>query len=166
MRPVIAQRKTKCYFCKEDITAGAMRLTDTITRNMKGSKRYFTRHYHFKKDGQPKSCMEMWALKVFEKLPTNIRTNNPRGRPQLDLTIEEKALRTKLLKSLRNQFRYYVRQGNIDLTPKYPSELDIEDVRKAKKFNKNLSEIFEGLEKLGGIPHKYRDYVSHISVVS
>ena len=162
MRPVIAQKKTNCYFCKEIIPAGSQRLTDTVTKELKGERRYFTRHFHFQKDDQTGSCLELWAKKVFERLPIGIRTNNPRGRPQLDLSDDAKIRRTKLLKSLRNQFRYYVRQGNMDLTPKYPNEMDVGDVRKAKKFQSNLDHIFSELTKVGGIPDRYKDYASHV----
>lgn len=160
MRPVIAQKRTRCYWCKENIPAGSKRLTDTITKKHKGEKRYFTRHFHFQKEDQEGSCLELWAVKVFERLPIGVRTNNPRGRPQLDLSTEERTRRTKLLKSLRNQFRYYVSQGNMDLMPKYPNEMDVADVRKAKKFHNNLGRIFDELREVGGIPDRYKDYAN------
>ena len=157
MRPVIAQKKTNCYFCKEPIPAGSQRLTDTVAKKVKGEKRYFTRHFHYDKDN-PETCVLSWANKIFDDLPLEIRTNNPKGRPQLDLSQEDKQKRTKLLKSLRNQFRYYVRQGNIDLTPKFPNEIEVKDVKRAKRFKGNLSKLFAELEEVGGVPKQYRDY--------
>lgn len=169
MRPVIAQKKTQCYFCKDDIPAGAKRLTDTLTKNVKGQKRFFTRHFCFRKEPKPEqgmtiqvSCMEKWASQVFAKLPLDVRTNNPNGRPKLDITEEQRVKRTKLLKSLRNQVRYYISDGNLDLTPKYPTEINVKDVKKAKRFHGNIAEIFKELETCGGIPLKYKDYASSV----
>ena len=106
--------------------------------------------------------MEKWASQVFAKLPLDVRTNNPNGRPKLDITEEQRVKRTKLLKSLRNQVRYYISDGNLDLTPKYPTEINVKDVKKAKRFHGNIAEIFKELETCGGIPLKYKDYASSV----
>lgn len=155
MKPVIAQRKTTCHHCKEEIPAGSRRYTDIVPYFIDGTRYVRTRHFHYQNPNLEESCFRLWAEEIFDKLPEGVRTNNPRGRPALDLSTSQMKRRQKLLKSLRNQIRYYINEGRIDLTPKLPMQISIHDVRRAEKFQTNIERIKSQLEELGGVPAKY-----------
>ena len=161
MKPVIAQRRTTCHYCKETIMPGDRRLTDVVGRKIGEKIQYTTRHFHFYVEDQPKSCLELWAESIFDTLPTRFKSNNPRGRPSLGLTKEQTVKRGKILKSIQNQIRYYIVQGNLNLTQaRYLTEISVQDVRRAQRFRDNLTRLVEELESVGGVPKKYRKYVS------
>ena len=60
MFPVIAQRTTTCYYCKDPIKPGEQRLTDVIkTRGSNENNnipKLIKRHFHWRKDEQDISC--------------------------------------------------------------------------------------------------------------
>jgi hypothetical protein len=164
MKPVIARKTTTCHYCKEHIEPGSQRFTDVFpAKNSPGSngtKQYITRHFHHLKSGQEKSCLELWALEIFAELPTRFKSNNPRGRPSLGLSPENTEKRSKLLKKLQNQIRYYITQGNLDLTkPQFIIDVTPQDIRRVARFKKNIEETLEALKTVGGIPDKYVRYV-------
>jgi hypothetical protein len=168
MKPVIAQRTTECYYCKLPIKPGEKRLTDVLPRSGRGQEKkfYITRHFHFKQENQDKSCLELWAEDIFETLPTRFRSNNPRGRPSLGLSEEATRKRNSLLKRIQNQIRYYIIQGNLDLTePKYITEISSQDVKRAERFRDNLVSAIKLLEDVGGVPEKYKKYANDNSSV-
>ena len=162
MRPVIAQKRTKCYYCKEIILPGARRLDDVLRVKAKAPEgktpRVITRHFCYRRDEDAtQSCFDIWSEEIFEKLPTEVRTNNPKGRPKLDLTDFQRLERAKLLRRLSNQIHYYIHEGHLDLTtPKLPTEISVADVKKAERFHGNVKGILEKLKDLGGIPDRFK----------
>ena len=81
------------------------------------------------------------------------KSNNPKGRPRLDLTPEQRIERHRLIRKYHAQINYYIHGNKLDLTkPQMITEVTIQDVRRASRFRKNIKEIFEGLQQLGGIP--------------
>ncbi len=165
MKPLIARRVTTCYYCKDPIIKGSERLTDSINiKNSNSSTGYFTikRHFHFRKEeDSQQSCHDMWVVEIFARMPPPIiKSNNPRGRPALNLTVEQRTERRILLKRLHSQVRYYITEGNLDLSkPQYLTEVTLRDVRKATRFRNNIITILEALEIVGGIPEKYEGYL-------
>ena len=165
MIPVIAQRTTTCYYCKELIKPGEQRLTDTIKTKGKTENNnipyIIRRHFHWEREDQDRSCFELYAGKRFEDIPEEdrkVRTNNPNGRPkELDLTSEQFKIRKNLLKRIRQQYQYYITDGRLDISsPKLLMEINEDDVRKAKKFTNNLKSLVQQLENVGGAPKVYR----------
>lgn len=171
MRPVIARRITTCYYCKDPIVKGSERLSDTIrVRNPQrddGNYLSIKRHFHFRKEDEAtdivdtQSCHDKWVVEIFAKMPPPIiESNNPKGRPVLDLTKTQRDQRRELLKRLNSQVRYYITEGHLDLSrPQYLTEVTLRDVRKATRFRDNMICILKDLEKVGGIPKKYEGYL-------
>lgn len=169
MRPVIARRITTCYYCKDSIVKGSERLTDYIRVKNNQSESGWSiirRHFHFRKDGEEngnRSCHDRWVVEIFSRMPPYVpRSNNPKGRPSLDLTNQQKLTRRFLLKRLAAQVRYYIQEGNLDLSkPQYLIEVTLKSVRKATRFRDNLNDILKGLEQVGGIPKRYEGYIEN-----
>ena len=163
VKPVIAQRTTKCYFCKDDIVPGSERLTDAGQLKLKKTTgedyvHYYRRHFHFRnKDKQ--SCYDLYAEERFASLPHVVVGNNKSGRPKLPLSVEEMKLRTRLLKRLSSQIDYYIIKGHLDLHNEMSlGEITVKKARQAERFSRNLAKIIEGLKDVGGVPSKYRGY--------
>ena len=163
MKAVISQKVTTCYFCKKTIPAKTERLTDVIRYKGKGTTdRLFTqrRHFHFNREENRRSCYDEYAESIFKKMPEeewHRKSNNPSGRPSMNISPEQRSTRQKLIRSLYNQINYYVYQGKLDLsTPHMLTEIDIKSVRKAERFNRNIRTILSGLRDCGGIPSKYQ----------
>jgi|TARA_Y100000310_G_scaffold332145_1_gene407176 hypothetical protein len=155
MRPVIAQKKTTCHYCKEEISAGSRRYTDSIPFFIEGKRYIRTRHFHYLAKEMEESCFALWAEEVFDRLPEGVRTNNPRGRPALDLTPEQMKTRQRLLKSLRNQIRYYITGERVTMTPQLPTQMSVHDVKSARRFQENIERIKKELDQVGGVPARY-----------
>ena len=104
----------------------------------------------------------MWVVEIFKKMPAFVpQSNNPRGRPLLNLTGAQRTDRRTLLKKLNAQVRYYIKEGHLDLSrPVYLSGVTFKDVRKATRFRDNLDNILNSLGEVGGIPKKYKGYLS------
>lgn len=164
MRPVLARRITQCYYCKDPIVKGSQRLTDHIRIKANNESGYMVirRHFHFRKEEEDaQSCHDKWMVGIFERMPALVpRNTNPRGRPLLDLTQTQRETRRTLMKKWVAQVRYYITEGNLDLSrPVYLTDVTLKDVRKATRFRDNLANILEALEKVGGIPEKYKVYM-------
>ena len=111
MKPVIAKRTTKCTYCKEPIVPGSERLTDKwrikSSRNPKGYI-LITKHFHFRKPGvsiDKNNCFDLYAEAYFDTIPEENRktkSNNPRGRPPLDLSEEDRAERRRLISKIHS----------------------------------------------------------------
>lgn len=164
MRAVIAQKTTKCHHCKEDILPGQERLEDMtrMGRSTNGQDtkaiQMIRRHFHFDSPSQfesERSCYDLYAIGVFEKLPHEIRTNHPQGRPRLDLTSAQTIERNKILKYIGNQVSYYLPKINLTQSVLLLNVAKA-DVRRAENFRKNLTTAVTRLQQLGGVPEKYK----------
>ena len=167
MKPVIAKRTTKCTYCKEPIVPGSERLTDKwrikSSRNPKGYI-LITKHFHFRKPGvsiDKNNCFDLYAEAYFDTIPEENRktkSNNPRGRPPLDLSEEDRAERRRLISKIHSQLNYYIHGNKLDLTsPQIITDISMQDVRRANRFRKNMREILEGLKKVGGVPKNFQN---------
>lgn len=160
MKAVVAQKGTTCSWCEEPISAGEERLTDTIQVGvMEGKPKVITKHYHFRANPDAlRSCYDEYAEHVLANKPHIVTTNNPNGRPKLDLTKEQMKRRVSLLRSLSNQSKYYlVGDNKLDFTPRFITEMTVEEVRRGKRFTGNIKRILEELESLGGVPPKWKE---------
>ena len=169
MKASIAKRVTTCAYCQEPIPAGEKRLTDRIHRKSSRDPKGFVlidKHYHFRKEDQTGSCYDVWAEEYFERMPESKRvrkSNNPKGRPKLDITDEQRVIRKKLLLRLYRQFDYYLYSGRLDLTERQlVTNITEIDVRRATRFAKNIRYIIEELEKVGGVPNRYKHIADSI----
>jgi len=161
MRVKTAKKSTKCSYCKEEIAPGEN--VGRLDQKIKRGEKYYELHYHLNKPGQEVSCFELYAREAFNRIPDEQRkyaSNNPRGRPKLDLTDEQRARRRKLLRRLHNQFAYYIKGGKLNLDPKPIYELTQQDVRRYGKFSSNVYSLLEELKECGGIPPKLRSFSS------
>jgi hypothetical protein len=162
MRPVIAQKTTTCIYCKEPITPGSERLTDVIRIKPTGAEnskfRYTRRHYHYRSPNTGQSCFDTFAKEQFEKLDHTVKAHNPKGRPPLDMSEEDKRTRLKLLRKLHNQINYYISRNNLDYTKQFTLQnIDSRLVKRAERFHDNLREIYAQLELVGGVPNKTKE---------
>lgn len=166
MKAVISQKETTCHFCKKTIPAKTERLTDVIHWKSGGKLLAQRKHFHFNREKDRRSCYDEYAESIFNKMPEeewHRKSNNPSGRPPLDITPEQRDKRRKLIRSLYNQINYYVYQGKLDLsTPHMLTEIDLKSVRKAERFNKNIRRILQGLADCGGVPSKYQHIADSI----
>ncbi len=163
MQPVIAKKTTTCHYCKETIIPGSERLSDTtyIRYEAEGvtKYRYNRRHFHFRITPESTtSCYDDYAQEVFKKLPTERVSNNPRGRPAMDISPIDMKRRRSLLRRLYNQLEYYIGKERITTGPVLLTEVSRIDVKRAEKFRDNLAYILLELGKVGGVPDKFKHY--------
>ena len=160
MRPVIAKRKTTCNFCKDEIDVGLYRLTDTVRIGGKDGV-IRTQHYHFEKlvDNDSQNCYMEQMKAAFDRLEETKEdhgSNNPNGRPPLDLSDDDRIKRQKLLRRLSNQKRYWLAQNGLKLGLVDVRDITEKDVKRLNRLDSNIKEILAGLEDLGGIPNSHR----------
>lgn len=163
MKPEIAQRATTCHYCKEPISPGSRRLTDTYkvyTNKTTSGYTIIRRHFHFRRldpfTEEESNCYDDWAHQQFERMPIKLPfTNNPNGRTKLDITDDERVLRNKLLRALSNQFNYYIRDGHLYMVDKNSTNITQKKLDKVERFKSNIQTILVKLNGVGGIPTKY-----------
>ena len=163
MKPVIAQRTTKCHYCRGDIIPGAERLTDSgqvkLTKtNGEPYIRYYRNHYHFRTE-EGLSCYDAYAKEKFSKLEHVVKGNNKSGRPKLPLTDTQRTRRNLLLKRLAGQVDYYIKKGNLVLDgPPSWTSITLKKAKQVERFSKNMDKIIKELKEVGGVPPHYKEY--------
>jgi hypothetical protein len=141
MKPIWAHRETRCHFCHDAIEPKSRRLDDMVRRGAQ----ILRLHYHVE-------CYIEMVKQWFEANPY-VAKSGAGGRPLLDLSEEDKKQRRQVLNNLSALKQYYLPRLNFSADI---SDMEINDLKKFKRFHQRRKELLEKLEKLGGLPEQYQ----------
>jgi len=130
------------------------------------TRKAFKRVHFHKRNSEDVSCYELYTDAQADRMPEfHPKSNNPRGRPRLDLTDEQRHYRLKLLRRLKHQVDYYITSGRINLgETKNLVDINIKEVKQAKRFQKNLRHILGELDTVGGPPTGFAENLTNSNV--